>query len=213
MISKRTTIALLAAALALLLLDATASARPTLGQAHMKRLLRGETVDFSQKVPGSGVKMGKTIAIVEDAPEAVVYVLLAVDKYKHYIPRIKESRVTKRRGWHTYAVIHTDLPWPAKDAWIYIKSTRYDKPNRTYELKWWMLNGTMKRYTGSALIEPWNKAGTKSVITYKMLAVPKTSAPNSVVSKGLRKVVSTIVNRLRLRLKALRKYKKMPKGL
>jgi hypothetical protein len=200
-------------ALALLLLGAESDARPRLGKAHMDRLVRGETVDFSQKVPGSGVMMGKTIAIVEDAPEAVVYVLLAVDKYKHFIPRITGSRVTKRRGWHTFAVIHTDLPWPAKDAWIYIKSTRYDKPNRTFEVKWWMLNGTMKRYTGSALIEPWNKEGTKSVLTYKMLAEPKTSAPDSVISKGLRRVVSTIVNRIRLRLKALRKYKKMPKGL
>jgi hypothetical protein len=136
-----------------------------------------------------------------------------VDKYKHFLPRVTDSRIVKRRGWHTYSVIHTDLPWPVKDCWVYIKSTRYDKPGRVYEVKWWMLNGTMKNYTGVARVEPYNKSATQSLLTYRMLSEPKTSAPDSMISKGVKKVVSTIVNRIRLRLKALRKYKKMPKGL
>lgn len=191
----------------------TAHARPTLSPERMKQLKQGEVLTFAKKVEGSNVMAGKAIAIIEDVPEAVTYVIMAMDKYKHFLPRVTDSRIVKRRGWHVYAVVHTDLPWPFKDCWAYTKMTRRDKTGRVFELKWHMLNGTMKSYTGAALIEPWNKEGTRSVLTYQLLPEPKTSAPDSLLSKGMQDVVRTIVKRFRLRLKALRKFNKMPKGL
>ena len=190
-----------------------APARPKLSAEHIKAIEHGKVLEFSQKVKGSGVMMGKAIGIVEDVPEAVLYVLLAVDKYKHFLPRVTGSRITKRRGWDSYAVIHTDLPWPVKDVWVYLKLTRTDKPGRVYAIRWWMLNGTMKKYEGSALIEPYSRDGKQTVLTYKLLAEPQTSAPDSMISNGIKRVASTILHRVRLRLKALRKYKKLPKGM
>jgi ribosome-associated toxin RatA of RatAB toxin-antitoxin module len=188
-------------------------AKPKLQTGDEKKVNAGEVLEYSKKVKGSGVTMGKAIAVIDDVPEAVLYVLLSFDKYKHFLPRVTESRVTKVRGWKTYTVIHTDLPWPVKDVWVYLEVTRSDKPGRVYEVKWRMLNGTMKSYRGSALIEPWVKSGKRTVITYQLLAEPKTAAPDSMISKGVKRVASTIVKKMRLRLKALRKYKKMPKGL
>jgi len=179
----------------------------------MEQLAQEKVIEFSQKVKGSNVKMGKAIAVIDDVPEAVLYVLLGLDKYKHFIPRVSESRITKQRGWDTYAVINTDLPWPVKDCWAYVKLTRNDKPGRVYEAKWHMINGTMKEYRGSALIEPWTRDGKRSVLTYRLLFEPKGAAPDSMISNGVRSVASTIVKRIRLRVKALRKFKKMPRGL
>jgi hypothetical protein len=196
-----------------LLLAPTAQAKPKLEKGDKKKLDAGEVLEVSKKVKGTGVMMGKAIAVIEDVPEAVLYVMLRFDKYKHFIPRVTDSRITKVRGWKTYTVIHTDLPWPVKDVWVYLEVTRTDKPGRVYEVKWRMLNGTMKSYRGSAVVEPWDKKGKKAVITYQLLAEPKTTAPDSMISKGVKKVASTIVKKMRLRLKALRKYKKMPKGL
>jgi hypothetical protein len=196
-----------------LFVASTALARPELNKEELARLEKGDVLQYSEKVAGSGVMRGKAVGIIEDAPEAVIYVLLALDKYKHFLPRVTKSRVVKRKGWHTYAVIHTDLPWPVKDVWTYLKVTRYDKPGRVYEMKWWMLNGTMKQYTGSARVEPWTKDGKRSLLIYQLLAEPQTSAPDSVISDGVKAVASTILKRVRLRLKALRKFKKMPKGL
>ena len=196
-----------------LLAAVPALARPTLSKEDLAKLERGELLEYSKKVNGSGVMMGKVISLVDDAPEAVTYVILAIDKYKHFVPRVTESRIVKQRGWHTFAVVHTDLPWPVKDCWAYVKFTRYDKGGRTYQLKWWMLNGTMKKYEGSALIEPYTKDGRQSVLTYKLLAEPQTAAPDSMISNGVKRVASTILHRTRLRLKALRKYKKLPKGM
>ncbi len=188
-------------------------ALPSLEKKQIKKLESGEILESSQKVKDSGVMMAKAMAIIDDAPEALTYVMLDVASYKNFLPRLKESRLVKKKGWHTYAVFHTDLPWPVKDCWVYLKFTRYDKPNRVFEIKWWMLNGTMKHYYGSAHIAPWDKAGKRSFIQYQILAEPKTSAPDALLSKGVMKVANTFLQRLRLRLKALRKFKKMPKGL
>jgi hypothetical protein len=211
--TKTPTVSLLSLLVLALMPGHSWAGRQKLTKDQIAKLEKGELINSTKKMPGTSVTAGQTIAIVEDVPEAVVYVLLAVDKYKHFLPRVTDSRIVKRRGWHLYSVIHTDLPWPVKDCWVYIKSTRYDMPGRVYEVKWWMLNGTMKNYTGVARVEPYNKSATQSLLTYRMLSEPKTAAPDSLISKGVTKVVTTIVNRIRLRLKALRKYKKMPKGL
>jgi hypothetical protein len=205
--------ALSAAALAASFLPAAVLAKPNLDAESLGKLDKGEVLPFTQKVAGSNVLEGKAIGVFEDVPEAVVHVLLDLDKYKHYLPRIKDSRIVKKRGWHTFGVLETSLPWPAKDSWAYIKYTRYDKPGRVYEIKWWMVNGTLNQFTGSALVEPWNKDATRSVLTYTMLFEPKTSAPYSMISDGVKRVTRIIVDRTRLRLQALRKFNKLPKEL
>lgn len=184
---------------------------PKLDQNQIKALESGAILESSQKVQGSRVMMGKALAIIDDVPEAIAYVILDVGAYKNYLPRVTESRLVKKAGWHTFGVFHTDLPWPVKDCWVYLKFTRYDKPGRVFELKWWMINGTMKNYFGSAYIEPWDKSGKRSFINYQILAEPQTAAPDSLLSRGVIDVANTFLKRVRLRLKALRKFKKMPR--
>jgi len=203
-------------ALGLLLVWGTggrALAYPKLTPAQHAAIQQGWILETKENVPGSSVKAGRAVAIFNDAPEAVTWTMLQVEKFKHYLPRVKDSRIVKRKGWSTYAVIETSLPWPVKDAWVYIKMTRKDKPGRAFEITWSMINGTMKSYHGSVLIEPWNKAGTKTIVTYQMLAHPKTSAPDSMISNGIKQIVGIFVYRTRMRLLALRKFKKLPPGL
>jgi hypothetical protein len=186
--------------------------RPVLPSDQMARLTKGEVLEFFEDVPNSPIKTAKAIALFPDVPEAVLYVLFDVGKYKNILPRVKDSRVTKYQKGHTFAVIETDLPWPFKDCWAYIELARQNKSNRTFEVKWWMLNGNMKNYTGSALIEPWDKDGKQSTLTYRFFALPNVTAPDSTISDGVKTVAVTIVKRLRLRLAALRKFNKMPAG-
>ena len=192
---------------------ALAHAEPPLSKGDRARLDRGTVLEYSQKVPGTSVMMGKAIGVINDVPEAVLHVLLQFNKYKHFLPRVKASRITRRRGWVTYAVIHTDLPWPVKDSWVYLRVRRRDRPRRVYHVKWKMLNGTMKEYRGEAVIKPWAGNGKRTLISYMLQAEPATSAPDSLISKGVRRVAGTIVKRFRLRVAALRKFKKMPRGL
>ena len=72
--------------------------------------------------------------------------LLDIGRYKSFLPNLKESRVTKKKGTSVYAVVETDLPWPVKDCWVYVKFVRTNKSNGVIELKWGMMNGTMKNF-------------------------------------------------------------------
>jgi ribosome-associated toxin RatA of RatAB toxin-antitoxin module len=210
--SLRHGVSSLSAAL-LLLLAAAAGARPRLPPGDLARMERGETLLYSLKVAGSGVTMGKAVRIIKDTPEAVLHVLLDVPAYRHFLPRIKDARITRRAGAHVFAVIETDFPWPVKDAWVYIKNTTTSKPGRVHEARWSMLNGTMKTYSGYALVEPWTPDGKQTVLTYVMQAEPKTSTPDSMISNGVQKIVRICADRFALRLEALRKFGKLPKNL
>ena len=191
------------------------AARPKVTKQEEARLEKWEVLEYSQMVPGSSVMTGKAIGIIDDIPEAVVYVMEDVAKYKFFLPRIKESRVVKRQGNHTYAVLETDFPWPVKDAWAYVRFTRQKLKGRTYVIRWGMRNGTLKSFGGTALVEVWSKKGgvTRTSIIYKMLAEPKTSIPDSKISKGVMHITAAFVHRIRMRLQALRKFKKLPPQL
>jgi hypothetical protein len=194
-------------------LSAPAAALPQLAKHDIQALEEGHVIEFSEKVEGRDVQRARAIGLFKDFPEAVTYVLMQVDKYKHFMPRIKEARIIKRKGWHTYALVETAMPWPVKDAWMYIKYTRSDRPGRVFEIKFWMLNGTMKSYQGRAVIEPWPRDPSRTVMTYEFLAEPRTLAPASVITTGIRSVANVFVQRIRLRLQAMRKYKKLPARL
>jgi hypothetical protein len=200
------------ASIPLLLVAGTAWGHPTLPAAELASLEQGKVLEYSRNVSGSKVMAGKVVLLIDDNPEAVTWVMLELDKYKVFVPRVKDSRIVKRHGYDTFAVVETSLPWPAQDCWAYLKDTRRDKPGRTFEVTWSMLNGNMKNYAGQALVEPWNKAGTKTVLTYEMLFEPITAAPDSVVSRGVKTAASLVAQKLKLRLLALRKFGKMPKG-
>lgn len=213
MITFARTLVLLCAALLLgPLASPPAAARGGPTAAERKRLERWEVLGAAEK---AGARRYRATArgLFADAPEAVLFVLVGLGKYKHFLPRVSESRVTRRDGWHTYAVLRTDLPWPAKDAWIYVKATRHYKPGRTYELRWTMLNGTLKHCSGVARMKPYGRGKGRALLTYTVTVELATRAPDAMLLSGLRNTVSTIVHRTRMRLSALRKYGRIPKGM
>ena len=91
-------------------------------------------------------------------------------------------------------------------------SVRLDSGRRVYELKFEKINGTMKQYTGWARVEPWSEDGKRTLLTYSLKFEPETGAPVAVIDKGVWSVAIHVVKRIRLRLKALRKFNKVPKA-
>ena len=198
--------------LILLAASSPAWARPALTADELKRLQRWDVLEYSQKLPGSDVMTGKAVGIIPDIPEAVVYVIEDVGRYKYFLPRIKESRVVKRRSTKVWAVLETKLPWPVKDAWAYVLFSRQKLKGRRYVVRFSMRNGTLKSFSGTALVEAYRRkdGAVHSFITYKLLTEPHTSAPDSRISHGVKRVTTQFVHRVRMRLTALRKFKKLP---
>lgn len=188
-----------------------AAATPQLAPRQRARIASGEVLTMSLAAPsGSKIKPGKAIGLVEGSPEEVLYTLLDIARYRYFVPLVKGSRLVKRRKGAIYGVIETRLPWPVKDAWAYLKVTYGSADRTSYTASWKMINGTLKRYVAAALIEPWKTRSHMSVLTYQVIAEPKTAAPDALLTKGMRHAAEMALHRIRLRVKALRKFKKMP---
>lgn len=141
---------------------------------------------------GSGPKTGRAMALIRAPSDVVAQILSRIDVYKEFVPRCTGSRRVKKDRF----VVESNLPWPVNRTWVYVVLQRRQK-DRSHFLRWKMTNGTLKRYEGMAWIQPLGK--DRSVLTYQMLAVPKTVAPDALISYGLREAVTEMVEAVRER--------------
>jgi hypothetical protein len=142
---------------------------------------------------GSEVKPGRASAVIGAPVEVVEKILLGFEHYSDFVPRITDSRKVKDNRY----VLHAEFPWPVSKAWAYIRSSR-QKSGSIRFVRWTMLNGTLKRFEGMAWIQPWRKG--RSLLTYQMLVVPKTLAPDGRITRGLRNAVKGMVKAVRKRV-------------
>lgn len=200
--------------LTIIYLSIAAYAAPQLKPELQQKIERGQVIAQSLPAPeGSQIKIGKAMGIAEGSPKELVHMLMDIKRYKHYFPRVKDSRFVKKIGKDVFGVIETTLPWPLKDAWVYVKISYKAKANDVYEMNWVMQNGTLKTYQGYILIQPWDTHKNKCLVTYKTIVEPKTIASNDMISKGTKRGAELIMHRIRIRIKALKKFKAFPKDL
>jgi hypothetical protein len=152
------------------------------------QLKSGAIVAFSMPT-GAGPWPGRAMGVINASATVVQDVLANVADYKGFIPRITSSRQVKPGRF----VVELDLPWPVNKTWAYVVVNTGERQGVRF-VQWKMLNGTLKSYEGTAWIQPW---GDKTLLTYQMLAVPKTAAPDSMISGGLRDAASTVIESVR----------------
>jgi len=140
----------------------------------------------------AGPATGRAIAMIEAPTSIVLDIISRFDLYKQFVPRVTESRRVKPDKF----VVEARLPWPVNRAWVYVGVER-KVTGPTAFLRWRMLNGTFKFYEGMAWIQPLD--AKRTLLTYQMLSVPKTAAPDSLISGGLRDAVRSMVKAVRER--------------
>ncbi|MCK5799471.1 MAG: hypothetical protein KAI47_19905 [Deltaproteobacteria bacterium] len=211
----RSSFGVLGIAISLLLMAETgANALPKLAPRQLNAVLRGRVLVFSLPPPKDcTVRLGKAIGIAEGSSDALLHLILDVARYREYLPRIKASRFLRREGKAIIGFVEMSLPWPVSDAWCTYRLTYAHKGHGIYELFWTMKRGTLKRYQGHALIEPWNKTNDKAVITYELLVEPDSRAPTSLLSRGVRHSAEMFLHRVRIRIKTLKRQKKIPANI
>lgn len=141
---------------------------------------------------GSGPKTGRATALIEAPADVVAGLIADVARYPEFVPRCHNVRKVRDGSY----VVFTTLPWPLKDTWAYLSMSSKNQGGLRY-LSWKMINGTLKTYEGRAWVQPLDSK--RSVLTYQMLAVPITRAPDSLISRGLRSAVKSMVKALRKR--------------
>jgi len=160
------------------------------------QLMKGAIISYSLFKHDGDVKPGRAMALVAAPAEVVTKILAKVDTYKEFVPRITGSRRVKNGRY----VVECDMPWPVSKTWAYVKVNRGIRKG-VHTLTWQMTNGTLKRYKGVAWIQPLGK--NLSLLTYQMLVVPHTKAPDSMRTNGLKVAVRDMVKAVRKRAKAV----------
>jgi ribosome-associated toxin RatA of RatAB toxin-antitoxin module len=155
------------------------------------QLKAGGILSASVPTGGVGVWPGRAMALVDASPEIVQQVLANVADYRAFVPRILASRQVKPGRF----VVDLDLPWPVNRTWAYVQVAQSEQGS-VRVLQWRMLNGTLKRYEGTAWIQPW---GAKTLLTYQILAEPHTVAPAGLINGGLRDAATTVIEAVRKR--------------
>lgn len=198
--------AFLAATLAAALLAAPAHAVPTLPAAPLARLARFDVLGFH--FPSEyGVDVSKAIALFDATPDEVFRTVTDYERMPDFVPRLTEARVLERSDrQHAVVALRSDLPWPVRDAWVDAEFETESLPGEVYRVRFWQVRGSMLRYSGYLLIEPWSATQDgklRSTVTYELLAEPDTFLPRSVLNHKLREVAPLFVNALRARIDEL----------
>ncbi len=60
---------------------------------------------------------------------------------------------------------------------------------------WKMAKGNFKKFEGTAWLQPYGK--NRSLLTYQMLAVPDVTAPESLLTRGMKVVALELVDAVR----------------
>jgi len=156
----------------------------------LARIKSGEIIVHS--LAGGAVKPGRAMGLVNAPADVVAEVIGSIAEYKAFVPRCTGSRRVKANAF----VVELELPWPVNRTWAYVQLERRQSKAGQF-LRWRMLNGTLKSYEGLAWIQPLDK--DRTVLTYQMLAVPHTAAPDGLITRGLRNAVKSMMEAVRKR--------------
>lgn len=184
--SKTTTIMLTAAAAVLLI------STPALANETRRKLMAGDVLVTSVR-QGGGVKAGRAMAMINASPAQVYNVITQVQYYREFVPRMVGSDKVDKGIY----LLKSNLPWPAKDSWARVKMVK-GKRSGVYIVNWTMKQGTFKKFEGTAWIQPAGKGRT--VLTYQLLAVPDTIAPDALLSKVMKQVTEDMTYAIRDRV-------------
>lgn len=170
---------------------------PKLTPAERHRLERWQEVVRVDK--SSPYWIPTAMLLFPEPPEQVMWVLMDIEKYAQYMPKVKESRIVRRRGRHEiWAVIVTTLPWPLRNAWVSVKYTWRQIGPRSFRLDWVRQRGSMRRYWGRLELYPWKRYYTLAVCT--MQAEPDEHITRSRLNKGMVWGARQLLHHLRQRV-------------
>lgn len=181
------------------------AARPEVGAPGLGRLARYDVLTFFDPA-GNGIDKSKAIGVFDATPEEVFRTATDYPRLAEFAPRVISSEVSSevidRHGdEHALVMLKSDLPWPVSKAWVYADFQHEKLGGEVYRIRFSQVRGSMRRYFGSILIEPWSPQ--KSAVTYELVAEPDTIAPKRLVNRKLHDAAARYVHALRQRINDL----------
>ena len=171
----------------------------TQSQKTQERLDKGELITSKKKVAGS--EFPETIGMmVIDAPARAIWpVLDRCSDYKRTMQRVKKSKEIWRKGSKVRCEVVIDMPSPLDDLRTVTDAVHTVIPGKKWVRAWNMVEGDFKTNRGSWTLVPFDAEGSRTLVIYKVHAVPKTAVPDMVIRLAQKKALPKALEHLRSR--------------
>lgn len=194
--------------------------------AQVEGLKPGEVKTEKLKTTDKNILGARAAGIIEAPVDTVWKVLNDFNKFKEFMPNMKESLIIDKevikeidikQKWDrepfekildkyrlNYANSDTfcsysvlDLPWPADDRWYLIKNIIDDEQHTK---RWSYVIGNMNVCEGSWELQPYDKNPSQTVVIYTTYSDPGGRIPNWIINLGFTKTLDDVILGLRKRV-------------
>jgi hypothetical protein len=165
------------------------------------RLDKGELITSSKKVPGSEFPQSVGLMVIDAPARAIWNILERCGDYKRTMQRVKYSKEISRKGSKVRCEVVIDMPTPLDDLRTVTDAIHTVIPGKKWVRSWNMIEGDFKTNTGSWTLMPFNEQGSRTLVIYKVHAVPKTAVPDMVIRLAQKKALPKALEHLRSRFK------------
>ena len=165
------------------------------------RLDKGDLITTSKKVKGSEFPQSVGMMVIDAPARAIWPVLDRCGDYKRTMQRVKRSKEIWRKGNKVRCEVLIDMPAPLDDLRTVTDAVHTVIPGKKWVRAWNMIEGDFKTNNGSWTLVPFNDTGSRTLVIYKVHAVPKTAVPDMIIRLAQKKAVPKALEHLRSRFK------------
>jgi ribosome-associated toxin RatA of RatAB toxin-antitoxin module len=171
---------------------ALASASPVLADDWQRKLAGGEILVYSTAVAGEL----ELKAVIEAAPRRVWELVSRCDRYAQTMARVKAARLISRKGQEVICEVTVDMPFPLSDLTAVTRAIHEERGDR-FARRWQLLRGDYRVNRGSWELAPFAGNARRTLVVYRVHAVPKVSLPRWVTVAAQRRSLPDMIKRLR----------------
>lgn len=177
---------------------------PDLDPAIRARIGRGEIVVRTESAPGAATPKLFVTAIVEAPPAKVWVVIDQSERYKEFMPRVKESRELVREGRRVRTHLTIDMPFPLKNLSAITEGDHEVVEGERWVRRWDMAEGDYRRNSGSWVLTPFEGDVGRTLVEYELDVEPKIKIPKKIQSAVQERAMPALIDAIRDRVRKLR---------
>jgi len=137
---------------------------------------RGEVLIHSRRIPNQEEPEVVMKAVIDASPARVFALLADCAGYVRSMPRIKSAKVVSRGQQSDVCTVTVDMPFPYSDMTSTCRSTNVVEGKRMVR-RWTLLSGDYRVNQGSWELRPFGGDGQRTLVVYRVIAVPKAWVP------------------------------------
>ncbi len=164
------------------------------------RLAAGEILVSSKKVRGFDLPRATVMGVVDATPEKVWGIVSNCADYKRTMERVEQSTLIWKKGNVHRCRVTVDLPFPLSTLTVTTDAVHKVVAGKSWQRSWKLVEGEFVRNNGSWTLAPFNTDASKTLVIYKVHAIPKLPVPDGVLRAAQRKTLPNIIKNLRKQL-------------